>query len=150
RVQKFTFFDEFAKLFTAELKKHPDVIIHAAAVSDFRPRQKYPGKLSSDKPLKLVLVPTEKLIGRVKRLAPKTVLVGFKLETTGCARHLRKAALDSIAENRCDLIVANSLTKGYRGFIFNQEGALVAQATTREAMSRQLIAQLKRYDACPV
>jgi len=145
QVKKFTFFDEFAKLFTAELKKRPDVVIHAAAVSDFRPRQKNKGKISSDKPLTLVLVPTPKLISRVKRWTPQSLLVGFKLEATGCQRRLKQAALRSIKENHCDLVVANSLTKGYRGFIVNSQGTLVAQAATRRAMSLKLVTQLKHY-----
>lgn len=143
RIKKFTFFDEFAELFKAELKKKYDVVIHAAAVSDFKPTAQSRSKISSNKQIKLTLRPTEKLIGCIKKLAPGSFLVGFKLESTACQRKLKKEALKLIKKNHCDIVVANSLKTGYSGFIFNNEGALVAKEKTRKSIGRRLAQQLQ-------
>ena len=139
RIKKFTFFDEFTKLFKNELQKKYDVVIHAAAISDFKPEKKCQTKISSDKRLRLTLIPTKKLITTIKRLAPKSFLVGFKLESAKSKGHLKKSAVNSIRINRCDLIVANSLTNGYNGFIFDKNGKLVGQGKSRQTISKQLI-----------
>src|ERR1041385_7988360 len=82
KVLKFSFFEELTELLNEELKKRYDVVIHAAAVSDFRLPKKFSGKISSEKRrLNLNLVRAPKLINRIKKIAPKTFLVGFKLES---------------------------------------------------------------------
>lgn len=139
RVIKFTFFDDLAKLFKIELKKKYDIVIHAAAVSDFKPAQKNRTKLSSNKKINLTLVPTKKLINQIKKLAPKSFLVGFKLKSTTSQIQLKKEAMKSINKNKCDLVVANSLKDGYNGFIFNKNGALLAKGKSRKTISNQLV-----------
>lgn len=144
KIKKFVFFDDFEKIFNAELKRHYDIVIHAAAVSDFRPFQTINAKLPSDQPVALKLIPVRKLIQTVKHRSPDSILVGFKLESTACQRRLRQAAMESIRVNHCDLIVANSLKNGYLGFIFNKDGSLAGQGKSRKTISRQLIKHLCR------
>lgn len=138
-LKKFTFFDEFAKLFKKELKKNFDIVIHAAAVSDFKPKTMRKKKISSDKNLTLTLIPTEKLITSIKKIAPKSMLVGFKLGSGRCQRQLKKEALMSVENNKCDLVVANSFKNDYTGFIFNNNGNLMAKGKTRKTISSQLV-----------
>jgi len=144
KIKKFVFFDDFKKIFNTELNRRYDIVIHAAAVSDFRPLQTINAKLPSDQPMALKLIPVKKLIQTVKRRSPGSILVGFKLESTACQRRLRQAAMKSIQINHCDLIVANSLKKGYLGFIFNKDGSLAGQGKSRKTISRQLINHLCR------
>ncbi len=144
-IKKFAFFDEFAKMFRAELKNNHDIVIHAAAVSDFKPVKKSSRKIRSDKQTTLTLIPTEKLIASVKRLAPKSFLVGFKLESTPCTTRLKRAALQAIKTNQCDVLIANSLTHGYTGLMFDHTGALIAQGRSRKIMSRHLITYLRTH-----
>jgi phosphopantothenoylcysteine decarboxylase/phosphopantothenate--cysteine ligase len=148
-VKKFAFFDELANSLKTELKKKYDVIIHAAAVSDFQPAKKTRTKISSDTQTTLVLIPTEKLIKTIRRVAPKSILVGFKLESTTCRQQLRRAALESIKINQCDFVVANSLKDGYAGFIYNRNGRLLAQGRSRKKISKQLINHLLARCTCP-
>ena len=144
KIKKFVFFDDFKKIFNTELNRRYDIVIHAAAVSDFRPLQTINAKLPSDQPMALKLIPVKKLIQTVKRRSPGSILVGFKLESTACQRRLRQAAMKSIQINHCDLIVANSLKKGYLGFILNKDGSLAGQGKSRKTISRQLINHLCR------
>ena len=85
RSLKFNFYDELKTLLDKELKKHYDVIIHAAAVSDYKIERPSKTKIpSGQKSMSLTLVPTEKLIDRIRTKAAKSVLVGFKLKSFRC------------------------------------------------------------------
>lgn len=123
RVRKFKFFNELADLLDTELKKTYDCIIHAAAVSDFQLARHPRGKISSDaKKITLTFVSTPKLIKKIRRRAPKACLVGFKLESSAQERVLARAARQALHDNRSDLLVANSLSDGYTGSIFDKNG----------------------------
>jgi len=80
KIIKYRFFDELEKELKKELKKKYEIIIHAAAVSDFKVKQASKIKLSSEKSLTIKLEPTTKLIQEIKRISPTSFLVGFKLE----------------------------------------------------------------------
>lgn len=71
-----------------------DAVIHAAAVSDYRPDTSHTGKLSSYAPeLTLRLVPTPKLLPSLKSYAPRPLrVIGFKL-TAGADDAGRHAAV---------------------------------------------------------
>ncbi len=89
----------------AEFPTH-DLLIMAAAVSDYRPRSTFADKIERSGPLVIDLEPTEDIlaaVGRIKRADQRTV--GFSLESeTGPQRAERKIAAKSL-----DLIVANPL-----------------------------------------
>jgi phosphopantothenoylcysteine synthetase/decarboxylase len=88
--------------------ERPDVILLAAAVSDFIADSTDEKARSKDE-LTIQLRPAEKIISRVKEWAPDAVLVGFKL-LVGCTKEeLVKAAVSSIETNGCDLVIANDL-----------------------------------------
>ncbi|MEW5895775.1 MAG: phosphopantothenoylcysteine decarboxylase [Candidatus Omnitrophota bacterium] len=144
-IKKFFFYDEFKLLFLEELKRGYDIVVHAAAVSDFKPMKKFHGKIKSDKKATLVLLPTSKLIQKVKAVAPKTVLIGFKLEPSRSQTTLKKEAMKSILNNNCDYVVANSISKGYTGFILNQEGTTLAGVKSKNGMASALLKVLTNH-----
>ena len=91
-----------------ELKtKKYDVVVLAAAVSDFRVKEKASVKIKSGKTLTLELEPTPKIIDRVKELQPDVFLVGFKAETD--EDRLIEEAKRQIERAGSDLVVANTL-----------------------------------------
>ncbi|CAD5244360.1 bifunctional phosphopantothenoylcysteine decarboxylase/phosphopantothenate--cysteine ligase CoaBC [Thermococcus camini] len=93
-----------------ELKaKKYDIVVLAAAVSDFRVKEKASVKIKSGKTLTLELEPTPKIINRVKKLQPDTFLVGFKAETGLSGEELIEAARRQIERAGSDLVVANTL-----------------------------------------
>jgi len=146
KVRNFKFYDELQRLLNRELAKKYDVIIHAAAVSDFRPQRPVKGKIASDnKRWALKLVATKKLVNLLRAKAKKAVLVGFKLEPRLSRPHAAVLTRSLFHVARCDLVVANSIGRGgYKGFIVNKAGHVTAGSTSRERLSRRLLKEIRK------
>ena len=81
-----------------------DVVIMAAAVCDYRPRQISPRKLKKTSQQKgLELVPTTDILLELGKRKRRQVLVGFAAETNDLEQHAR----DKLQRKNLDLIVAN-------------------------------------------
>ena len=140
-VKQFMFFNELDHLIQHELKKCYDVIIHAAAVSDYT--VKNPGKnkiRSGKKNLTITLIPAPKIINRIKKKNKAPLLVGFKLEPNFNRNQLKARARKLFTESRCNFVVANG-TKGHRytGFILNNKNKILAKGQTRQAIAGHLV-----------
>lgn len=85
-----------------------DVLVMAAAVADYRPRNVVPGKLRrGDHPIKLELEPVPDLVaGCAGRRRPGQVVVAFALEAR---ERLAGEARAKLERKKVDLIVANPL-----------------------------------------
>jgi len=133
-VINFRYFDEFKKVVIDTLKNNNyDLIIHSAAVSDYRLKKIFRGKIPSNKNLKLELVPTEKIIKIVRRLARDSIIVQFKLEIK--RKDLIKKAYNSLLENKSNFVVANALEdlkKGYKAFIIDREKNIIEVKSKKE------------------
>jgi phosphopantothenoylcysteine decarboxylase / phosphopantothenate---cysteine ligase len=109
-----------------------DVVIMAAAVADFRPRQVAELKLRKrDGVPDLTLEPTTDILaGLGSRKRPGQTLVGFAAETD----ELRKNAASKLAAKGADLVVANDVTAPGAGFEHdtNQVTVLFSDGTSRE------------------
>ncbi|NJE48608.1 bifunctional phosphopantothenoylcysteine decarboxylase/phosphopantothenate--cysteine ligase CoaBC [Thermococcus sp. 9N3] len=100
--------EEMLEAIENELKaKKYDVVVLAAAVSDFRVKNRADEKIKSGRSLTLELEPTPKIIDRVKELQPEVFLVGFKAETS--EDKLIEEARKQIERAGSDLVVANTL-----------------------------------------
>ena len=124
KVISFRYFDDLKKKLGKLLKdSRYDAIVHMAAVSDYKLKKAYEGKIASGKKnLSLQLVPAEKLVKRIRSAAKGSMLIQFKLEPK------RKGIIDdayqSLKENRSDFVVANALEDlgpGYKGFLIDKE-----------------------------
>jgi len=97
-----------AKEMFAEAKKNfpkADIIIGAAAVSDFRPSNPSNNKIKkSDKLLKIKLTQNPDILKELGSKKDGKVLTGFALET----KDLLNSAKKKLLEKNLDLIVANS------------------------------------------
>ncbi|MCR4336888.1 MAG: phosphopantothenoylcysteine decarboxylase [Candidatus Omnitrophica bacterium] len=144
RIRKFCFFDELKKLLKEELKKSYDVVIHAAAVADYRLEKPLQEKIGSYRETwQLTLIPTEKLILKIKRLSPKSFLVGFKLETTATKDQLFRVSRGLMESAHCDLVVANSFQGGYHAYLLGEdEDVILGQAKSRPELVQKLIKTL--------
>jgi phosphopantothenoylcysteine decarboxylase/phosphopantothenate--cysteine ligase len=81
-----------------------DGAIGAAAVSDYRPRQRATGKISkTGKPLVLELVETPDILADLGRQKGHRWIVGFALES----QNARANALRKLHSKSCDAIVLN-------------------------------------------
>jgi phosphopantothenate---cysteine ligase (CTP) len=69
-------------------------------------------KISSDiDDLIIVMKKTPKVIGKIKALQPKTILVGFKLLSNVSLETLIDTGYSLLQKNSCDLVLANDLTQ---------------------------------------
>lgn len=104
-----TFWEYEAKL-TELLAKEPDIVVLAAAVSDYEVENPVDGKARSAEEMIIKLKPLPKLIGKVKELCPDCILCGFKLLVNSTKEELIDKARLSILNNKCDLVIANDLS----------------------------------------
>ncbi|HLC24240.1 MAG TPA: bifunctional phosphopantothenoylcysteine decarboxylase/phosphopantothenate--cysteine ligase CoaBC [Nitrosopumilaceae archaeon] len=99
-----------------EMKQKFDIVILAAAVSDYIPEKSSSTKIKSDQNkiiLKLKRAP--KIIDEVKKIQKNVFLVGFKAETNLSRVRLIVEARKKLRESKADLIVANDIgLKRYR------------------------------------
>lgn len=103
------FNDYAAKLVSLLEIGKPDIVVLAAAVSDYAP-VKREGKIRSDlKSMEIELVRTPKLIGEVKQIHPECFLVGFKLLVGSTQDQLEEAMEKQIRQAHCDMVVGNDL-----------------------------------------
>ncbi len=144
-VKKFFFYDELECLLLQELKRGYDVVIHAAAVSDFKLAKPFKGKLPSGKRLKLDLVPTKKLVAEIKKAAPRVFLVGYKLETGLDCKYILKKVKALFSDAGCDLVVANRQSSGdYEAVIIDPSGAVSPRVSTKQALVKVLAAKIDK------
>ena len=91
------------------------VIFHAAAVADFAVlhlNKKRANKMDTRNGTKTIkLVPTEKIVDRIKEIDKKVFLVAFKAEYGISDKLLIKKAFDKLKECNGDLIVANDVSR---------------------------------------
>jgi len=110
RETRFRNYDDYAQnLEVAVQMGKPDVVILAAAVSDYGVTNFVEGKVRTGSQNAIQLFPLPKLINRIKRWHPNCLLVGFKLLMNSNDEQLIKAARMSLRDNGCDFVVANDL-----------------------------------------
>ena len=98
-----------------ELKKKFDVVILAAAVSDYVPEKIEKSKIRSTKKQVIVkLKQTPKIIEQIKKWQKNVFLVGFKAEANVSKQDLLHQARKRLRESNADLIVANDVGLEYR------------------------------------
>jgi phosphopantothenoylcysteine decarboxylase/phosphopantothenate--cysteine ligase len=107
-----------------------DVVVMAAAVADFRPKEISPHKLKkADGPPEAVLEPTPDILAALgARRRHGQTLVGFAAETVrpGLAGgDLRRYALDKLAAKGADLVVANDVAAPGVGFAYDTNAVLI-------------------------
>jgi phosphopantothenoylcysteine decarboxylase/phosphopantothenate--cysteine ligase len=102
-----------------ELGKGYDLLISAAAISDFTLRTSKT-KIKSDKSVTLILKPAPKLIKEVRLKYPGLKIIGFKAETGVTEDELIESARKSMESSRLSLVVANDVSSGGMGTDTNE------------------------------
>lgn len=103
-------FDDYKERLERLIKmEQPDVVVLAAAVSDYGVENPFNGKVRSNDLLTIKLMQLPKIIYYIKEWCPKSKLVGFKLLVDSKEYQLIDASKRSISDNKCDMIVANDL-----------------------------------------
>ena len=108
---EYSTFDDYKSGIEELLRKETyDVIVVAAAVSDYGVANYYNGKYRSredDMCIKLVKLP--KILPIMRKLAPESVICGFKLLVDSTDDELLDAMKKQIAESDVDLVIGNDL-----------------------------------------
>jgi len=98
-----------------EMKKKFDVVILAAAASDYTVQNYSKLKIkSSQKSLQIKLKQAPKIIDHIKKWQKNVFLVGFKAETNLSKKKLEESARKKMKEVKADLIIANDVGKKYQ------------------------------------
>jgi phosphopantothenoylcysteine decarboxylase/phosphopantothenate--cysteine ligase len=124
RLIRFRFFDELNSLLKRELESNSyDIVIHSAAVSDYRPRAAYGHKVKSGiKQWSVDLVATPKIIDMIKKIDPHIFLVGFKFEPKLAKARLINQAKILLKHSEAELVVANSIYNAhYNAYLISRE-----------------------------
>lgn len=98
-----------------EMKKEFDIVILAAAASDYNVQNKSKSKIkSSKKNLQIKLKQAPKIINQIKKWQKDVFLVGFKAETNLSKKKLEESARKKMKESKADLIIANDIGGRYQ------------------------------------
>lgn len=146
RILRFNYFDDLASLMDKELSGGGyRVVIHSAAVSDYRPKSVFKGKLGSGKKnLAIPVSPTPRIIDRIKRISPRALLVGFKLEFGLSKSKLIAEALRLSGRANADLVVANSFAKNrYSALIVDKYGEVLSRFSSKVKLAQGIIRIIK-------
>ena len=113
----------FEDYLEAVLASEAGIGIFSAAVADYQPAERVDGKIPSGGQLeRLALVPTPKVIDKVREHKPEMVIVSFKLESG-----VSHDELMGIARRRLDtgstLVVANRIEDGGAATLVDEHGA---------------------------
>ena len=93
-----------------EMKQKFDIVILAAAVSDYTPEKSSSTKIKSDQNKIIVkLKRAPKIIDQIKKIQKRVFLVGFKAETNISKEKMISEARRKLKESDADLIVANDI-----------------------------------------
>ena len=100
-----------------EIKKNnkQDIVIHSAAVPDFRV-EAFDKKLSSSRDISLNLKPTTKILDEIKKIIRKAFVVGFKAEYKLSREEIIEKAYIRLKKSGCDMIIANDVGNQGTGF----------------------------------
>ena len=92
---------------TKNLKKF-DVIILCAALSDYIPKKQKGKILSGNDKLVIEMSPTPKIIANLRKKAPNSKIIGFKVEEN--AVKLKEKARNFLKKNNLDFVIANTIS----------------------------------------
>jgi phosphopantothenoylcysteine synthetase/decarboxylase len=141
REQSYGDFREYASGLRQLVPVH-DIVVLAAAVSDYLVGNYVDGKIRSKDALRIDLEPAPKLISEVRAMNPKCILIGFKLLVDSNDDALVAAAQESAIKNDCAIVVANDLRDIQRGkhrvLLVNREGLQAKHASSMFDSPNQL------------
>lgn len=126
-----------------------DVVIMAAAVADYRPVERTPGKIKkAGRELVLPLTRTPNILAELGRQKGEQVLVGFALE----AENRTEAAARKLRSKNLDLVVANSPTaigaqRATVELIFASGHTETLENQPKSEIAKQIIAAVRRIAA---
>lgn len=141
-VKRFCYFEELQDLIRKELQnKKFDIVIHSAAVSDYKLKKSFSGKIKSNqKILSLELKKTIKIVDKIKKYAPDAFLTIFKLELGISKNEMLKSARKTMSASDADLAVVNTFSNKnpYEAFVIDQNKEFCS-VNSKESLVKKLL-----------
>ena len=145
-IKSFRYFQDLSSRLGSELKMHKyDCIIHNAAVSDFLVKNRAGRKIDSRrKGFKIGLARAPKIISEIRKNAPRSILVMFKLEVNVSCAELIRRARRAQKKAGADFVVANTFKgRKLKSFVYNHK-SMLAKADSRRSLARKLLSILEK------
>lgn len=162
-IQRFSSTENLSDRLEALASAEVMAVFHAAAVSDFKVGKIWmhgeKGELVEIKSAKIStrdgtilteLVPTPKIIGRLRAWFPKACIVGWKYEMEGDQSSVQEKALRQMNENQTNACVMNGRAwgKGFGVYLrINSKDALVSNINDASSLYDCLHTLLKHFNA---
>lgn len=141
-IKRFFYFNELHNLVRSELKtKKYDIVIHSAAVSDYKPKKMFSRKIQSNiRNLNIELETTVKIADRIKKYAPDIFLAIFKLELNLPRDKMIERARKTMQESGADLTVVNTFSNKhpYKAMIIDRSKVFY-KTDSKEELARKLL-----------
>ena len=122
----------------------PDVVIHAAAVADYAPKEESGKVASGQEHWTLVMHRVPKIAPRIRTRFPRTCLVTFKLETGLKPDRLAEKARVAAREVGADLVFANLLEEvqdDHQGILVEVRGGVQHPMAGRAAVAELIVSE---------
>lgn len=126
-----------------------DILIMAAAVSDYRPDKIHPKKVKKEKALmSIICEPTIDILKTVSIRKEHQLVVGFAAESEDVEMHAHSKLIDK----KCDWIVANDISKSGAGFAADTNEVVILNSSggrhelgpdTKQILAKEIIKILK-------
>ncbi|KYC46174.1 MAG: bifunctional phosphopantothenoylcysteine decarboxylase/phosphopantothenate synthase [Candidatus Methanofastidiosum methylothiophilum] len=146
--------ESYEDMFNAVMSnKDVDIAIFAAATSDFHVDNCSTGKISSNQPFNLALIPNKKIVEEFSKVS-KSFIIGFKAEYSVSDDQLIRKAYDRLQSSNMDLIIANDVGKESRGFESKTNEVYIIDKTKKvihlpledkEKLSEKIVNIIKKY-----
>ncbi len=127
KIIKISTSNEIFNVVKKEMQHKFDIVIMAAAISDYIPENPSKNKIKSSKnKIKISLKKTPKIINYIKKYQKNVFLVGFKAEANISKNELIALAKKKMNESNADMIIANDIgSKRYKKNSDNNEVLII-------------------------
>ena len=138
---KFQSISDLLKLLKSKDLKKFDAIFVCAALADYIPK-KHAGKISSGKnKLVLEMLPAPKIVMQLRKLSPKSKIIGFKVESK--KDKLKQKAFELLKKNNLDFVVANTVSAFGSDkneiLIIHKNGKAASKKGTKEILADNIL-----------
>ena len=141
KTKKFKTLNDLEKLIDKNNLKKYDYIFVCAALSDYIP-VKQKGKIKSDKnKINLELKKATKIINSIRKHAPNSVIIGFKMEDD--KKLVKQESMKLLKNNNLNFVVGNT-TKAFDNdsneiWLFNKKGIVFHKKDSKENLTNHII-----------
>jgi len=141
KTKQFESTNDLIKMIKPEVIKEFDLIINCAAIADYTPK-KVKGKIPSGKTtLVLEMKPTTKVIELLRKNAPKSKIIGFKVEEN--KNNVKSKSIDLLKKNNLDYVIGNTISgfnsKTNEIWIIDKKGKTISKKGSKDNLANDVL-----------